>query len=55
MLGNIFPYGQVEFHIKEIYFHVLSSSKQGLLPAKVNLLGNIPRTLVKGEMCQGVV
>lgn len=33
---------QLIFMIKEVYLYVLSCSKQGLLPSKVSLLGEIP-------------
>lgn len=42
MLDRNFSYGQLRFLIKEIYLYVLNSSKQGLLPSKVGLLGEIP-------------
>lgn len=42
MLDRNFSYGQLRFLIKEIYLYVLNSSKQGLLMAKVGLLGEIP-------------
>lgn len=42
MLDNDLSYGQLKFFIKEVYFYVLNCSKQGFLPAKVRLLGEIP-------------
>ncbi len=54
MLDNDLSYGQLKFFIKEIYFYVLNCSKQGLLPSKVSLLGEIPLIPHEGEMNYGV-
>lgn len=42
MRDSFLPDSQLRFMIKEDYLYVLSCSKQGLLPSKVSLLGEIP-------------
>gem|GEM_PF-7031233 len=42
MLDSFLPSGQFSLWIKEVYFYVVSCSKQGLLGTKVSLLGEFP-------------
>lgn len=42
MLDSLLPSGKLGLIIKETYFYVVNCSKQGLLPSKVGLLGEIP-------------
>lgn len=42
MLDSLLPLGKLGLIIKDIYFYVVNCSKQGLLMAKVSLLGENP-------------
>lgn len=42
MLDSLLSLGKLGLIIKDTYFYVVNCSKQGLLMAKVSLLGEIP-------------
>ena len=42
MLDSLFPLGKLGLIIRDTYFYVVNCSKQGLLMAKVSLLGENP-------------
>ena len=56
MLDSLLPLGKLGLIIRDTYFYVVNCSKQGLLMAKVSLLGeNSPNTPQKGAKNYGMV
>ena len=56
MLDSLLPSGKLGLIIRDNYFYVVNCSKQGLLMAKVCLLGeNPPNTPQKGAKNYGMV